>query len=90
MSKTGLKLAAVFAIVLVAASPASAFYWTLKSTPTLVNPIPPLPGADPLPIPPDTPVPGGGDPKSTPEPATALAGAIGLVVLGARRVLRRK
>ena len=85
------KLMAVLAILLAAASPASAFYWSLKAVPSLASPIPPLPGADPNPLPPDTPVthvpnsPGG-----VPEPATAVAGALGLLALGARRVLRKK
>lgn len=92
MRKTSFKLAMALAITLAATSPAPAFYWSLKSTPTLLNPIPPIPGGDPIPIPPDTPVPGGGPggPGSVPEPATALAGAVGLVVLGARRVWRKR
>jgi hypothetical protein len=91
MRKTGFQLVAVIATVLIVASPAPAFYWTLRSVPNLVNPIPPIPGADPLPIPPDTPVPGGGpeDPNPAPEPTTAVACAIGLAVLGARRLYPR-
>lgn len=92
MRKTGLKFVAVVTVALLAATPAPAFYWTLRAVPTLVNPIPPIPGADPLPIPPDTPVPGGGpeDPNPAPEPATALACAIGLAALGARRLTRTR
>lgn len=92
MRKTGFKLAIVLAITLVATSPAPAFYWTLKTVPSIVNPIPPIPGGEPLPIPPDEPTPGGGPggPGSVPEPATAVAGAIGLMVLSARKLIRRK
>jgi hypothetical protein len=92
MRKTIFNLAIVIGITLLAARPAPAFYWTLKTTPSLVNPIPPIPGTDPLPLPPDNPAPGGGPggPGSVPEPATALASAIGMMVLGARRVLRKQ
>jgi|GEM_PF-5533922 len=90
MRKTTIQLVAVFAIVLAAASPASAFYWTLRTAPTLA-PIPPVPGADPIPLPPDTPVPGGGpeNPNPVPEPATAVVGAIGVLSLGLRRAVRK-
>ena len=91
MRKTSFSLAMVFAILLVSASPAPAFYWSLKAIPTLTTPIPPLPGADPLPLPPDTPVPHEpGGPSSVPEPATAAAGVVGLLLLGARRILGKK
>lgn len=80
-------------LVLAFTSPAPAFYWSLRVVPSLVTPSdnpanPPTPGADPLPLPPDTPVPGGGG--SVPEPASAAAALIGLLALGARRVIRSR
>jgi len=98
------KFGTVIACVLIAAAPAPAFYWTIRNTPTLIPPNsnpgnPPTPGAEPIPIPPDNPVPGGGPgspgghsgppggPESVPEPATAAAGIVGLIALGARRLI---
>jgi hypothetical protein len=94
----GMMLAA--AAVLLAASPAHAFYWTLRVMPTVINPAdqgnpanPPT--AEPIPFPPDTIVPqpppiGPPDAPGTPEPATAVAGLIGLTLLGVRRALSWK
>ena len=82
------------ACVVLAVSPAPAFYWTLRVVPSLVTPNgepgnPPLPGVNPIPLPPDTSVPGGG-PGTVPEPATAAAGLVGLGLLGMRRLLNWK
>ena len=90
---------AVFAaiIVLVAASPASAFYWTLRVAPSIITPTdqpgnpPPTPGANPIPLPPDPPPGGGpGEPGTAPEPTTAAAGLIGLGLIGMRRWLKKE
>ena len=92
---------AVFAaiVVLVAASPASAFYWTLRVAPSIIMPTdqpgnpPPTPGANPIPLPPDPPPPPGGgpgDPGTAPEPTTAAAGLIGLGLIGMRRWLKKE
>ena len=84
------------AIVLLAAEPAPAFYWSLRAAPSIITPTdmpgnPPNPGADPLPIPPDPPgPPGGGEPGTVPEPATAAAGLLGLGLLGMRRLWNLK
>jgi hypothetical protein len=88
MRSTIFKLAIVFAATLIVAAPAPAFYWTIKTVPSIVNPVPPPPGTDPIPLPPTDPTPGGGG--TVPEPATAAAAAIGLMVIGARRLIRRK
>ena len=85
------------ACTLLAASPAPAFYWSLSVTPTIIPPTdlpgnPPTPGANPLPLPPDTSVPGGGpgNPGSVPEPTSAAAGLIGLGLLAMRRLMRKR
>jgi MYXO-CTERM domain-containing protein len=87
------------AAMLLAASPAPAFYWSLKVIPSVINPgdqntpgNPPIPGSNPIPLPPDIPVPNvpGGPPGSVPEPSTAAAGVIGLgLILSACRRRRR-
>ena len=87
--------------VLLAASPAPAFYWTLRTTPSVINPAdqgrpgnPPT--ASPIPFPPETIVPQvpvgppPGNPGSVPEPATAVAGLAGLMLLGIRRAMSKK
>lgn len=87
------------ATVLAAAGPAPAFYWTLKPQSSVFLPAdetkpgnPPYPSAEPIPIPGgDLPIPGPGGPPpppppgSVPEPATGVAGLIGLAALAARR-----
>ena len=85
------------AILLVAASPAPAFYWSLRAAPSIITPNdqpgnPPTPLANPFPIPPDPPHPGPvpGDPSTVPEPTTLAAGLIGLGLLGMRRLLKRR
>ena len=87
-------------VVLAATTPAPAFYWSLRVTPTVINPTdlgkpgnPPLPGVDPIPLPPGPILPPGepGNPPGTvPEPATAAVGLIGLGLVGVRRLLRKK
>jgi hypothetical protein len=87
--RIGAALAVLFAI----ANPAPAFYWSIRSFPTLPTPGNPgnPPGSEPTPLPPDNP--GGnpepGGPGSVPEPTTAAAGITGLILLGARRLARR-
>jgi len=85
------------AAVLVAANPAPAFYWTLRTTPTVINPAdqgnpgnPPT--ANPIPFPPETIIPQVpvGPPSTVPEPATAAAGLVGLALLGIRRAIGKK
>lgn len=88
------------AVVLAATTPAPAFYWSLRVTPTVIEPKdrdkpgnPPLPGAEPIPLPPGPILPPGGPgspPGTVPEPATAAVGLIGLGLVGVRRLLRKK
>jgi hypothetical protein len=92
------QLAAIAPVaVLLAVSPAPAFYWTLRTTPSVINPAdqgrpgnPPT--ANPIPFPPETIVPQVpvGPPGSVPEPATAIAGLAGLMLLGIRRAMSKK
>ncbi len=86
--------------MLAAASPAPAFYWSLKSIPTVIGPKnenspgnPAQPNANPLPLPPETIVPGvplGPPGSSVPEPATATAGLIGLGLSSVGSIYQRR
>ena len=92
----------VAVVVLGVAVPAQAFYWVgwpgsgTKSDKSIIppgvnHPTAPTPEANPTPIPPGGPtIPNPGPIGSpSPEPATGIAGLIGVAVLVARRRLRR-